>query len=189
MEATIDFRANRIVDPEIRREVSELALLFDISQRLDQSIDLRDVVGPLLQAIADNTGMVRGTLALVNRETDEIYIETAHGLSPSQQERGRYRPGEGVIGKVIQTGQAAIIPRIADEPTFLDRTGARKQLEKSNISYICVPIKLGTETIGALSVDRLFADSISLNEDLRLLTIIAAMIAQKTIRELRERLR
>ncbi len=178
MEATIEFRASRIVDPEIRREVSELALLFDISQRLDQSIDLRDVVGPLLQAIADNTGMVRGTLALVNRETDEIYIETAHGLSQSQQERGRYRPGEGVIGNVIKTGQAAVIPRISDEPTFLDRTGARKQLEKRTISYICVPIKLGNESIGALSVDRLFADSISLNEDLRLLTIIAAMIAQ-----------
>ena len=178
MEATIELGANRAVDPEIRREVSELALLFDISQRLDQSIDLRDVVGPVLQAIADNTGMVRGTLTLVNHETDEIYIETAHGLSPSQQERGRYQPGEGVTGKVIQTGQAAVIPRISDEPTFLDRTGARKQLEKESISFICVPIKLGNETIGALSVDRLFANSISLNEDLRLLTIIAAMIAK-----------
>ncbi|MBM3288716.1 MAG: nif-specific transcriptional activator NifA [Candidatus Hydrogenedentes bacterium] len=178
MEVTIETGSARGVNPEIRREVSELALLFDISQRLDQSLDLRDVVGPLLQAIADNTGMVRGTLTLVNRETDEISIETAHGLSPRQQELGRYRPGEGVTGKVIQTGRAAVIPKISEEPTFLDRTGARKQLEKESISFICVPIKLGSETIGALSVDRLFADTVSLNEDLRLLTIIASMIAQ-----------
>lgn len=178
MDATIGADIAPPVNSSIRREVSELALLFDISQRLDQSMDLREVVGPVLQAIADNTGMVRGTLTLINRETDEIYIETAHGLSPSQQERGRYRPGEGVTGKVIQTGQAAVIPRISDEPTFLDRTGARKELKKENISFICVPIKLGNETIGALSVDRLFADSVSLNEDLRLLSIIASMIAQ-----------
>ncbi|HRI88323.1 MAG TPA: sigma 54-interacting transcriptional regulator, partial [Candidatus Hydrogenedentes bacterium] len=177
MEATREAGIRPAVEPKIRREVSELALLFDISQRLDESIDLRDVVGPLLQSIADNTGMVRGTLTLVNRETEEIYIETAHGLSQSQQERGRYRPGEGVTGKVIQTGRAAVIPRISEEPTFLDRTGARKQ-QKESISFICVPIKLGAETIGALSVDRLFADSVSLSEDLRLLTIIASMIAQ-----------
>ncbi|MDZ4857630.1 MAG: nif-specific transcriptional activator NifA [Candidatus Hydrogenedentes bacterium] len=177
MEATHQASSRASAEPKIRREVGELALLFDISQRLDESIDLRDVVGSLLQSIADNTGMVRGTLTLVNRETEEIYIETAHGLSQSQQERGRYRPGEGVTGKVIQTGRAAVIPRISEEPTFLDRTGARKQ-QKENISFICVPIKLGAETIGALSVDRLFGDSVSLSEDLRLLTIIGSMIAQ-----------
>lgn len=165
-------------EPQIRRELDELALLFEISQKLEASIDLRDVMGRVFQTIADNTGMVRGTVTLLNRATGEIYIETAHGLSPSQQERGRYRPGEGVTGRVIQTGRPAIIPRISDEPTFLDRTGARQKLKKENISFICVPIKLGNETIGALSVDRLFEESIALNEDLRLLTIIASMIAQ-----------
>jgi Nif-specific regulatory protein len=166
------------VEPQIKRDLDELALLFEISQRLDQSADLRDVVGPVLKAIADNTGMVRGTLTLLNRATGEIYIEMAHGLSASQQERGRYRPGEGVTGKVIQTGRPVVIPRISDEPTFLDKTGARQKLRKENISFICVPIKLGNESIGALSVDRLFADTISLNEDVRLLSIIASLIAQ-----------
>ncbi|MCC6694065.1 MAG: nif-specific transcriptional activator NifA [Candidatus Hydrogenedentes bacterium] len=164
--------------PRVRREVSELALLFEISQTLDRSLDLRDEVGSVLQAIAKNTGMDRGTLALLNRETGDISIEAAHGLSASQRERGHYRPGEGVTGTVVQTGRAVAIPRISDEPTFLDRTGARQKLKKEAISFICVPIKLGNETIGALSVDRLFQDSVSLDEDVRLLSIIASMIAQ-----------
>jgi Nif-specific regulatory protein len=165
-------------EPHLERVVQELSLLFEVSQALDRSIDLRDVVNPVLQAIAKHMGMVRGTLTLLNRETGEIFIEAAYGLSASQRERGRYRLGEGVTGKVVQTGQPAVVPRISEEPLFLNRTGARKQLHKKDISFICVPIKLGNEVIGALSADRLFAESVSFQEDVRLLSIIASMIAQ-----------
>ncbi|MFA6240907.1 MAG: nif-specific transcriptional activator NifA [Candidatus Hydrogenedentales bacterium] len=174
----VDIPVSDEAHPEVRRDVTELALLYEVSNTLDKSVDLRDVMGSVLELISSLTGMVRGTVTLLNRETGEIYIEEAHGLSPTQRERGRYRPGEGVTGMVVQSGRAVAIPRISDEPTFLDRTGARKRLKKEHISFICVPIKIGNETIGALSVDRLFADSVSLNEDVRLLSIIGSMIAQ-----------
>jgi len=156
-------------------------------------MDLRDVVGSVLKATAKHMGMLRGTLTLLNRETGEISIETAYGLSTSQQERGRYKLGEGVTGKVVQTGQPAAVPRISEEPLFLNRTGARKRLRKKDISFICVPIKLGNEVIGALSADRLFAETVSFEEDVRLLSIIASMIAQavrlsQSIQEERQRL-
>ena len=111
---------------DVRRKIEELSLLFELSQTLDRSADLRDVVGPVLEAMAKHMGMVRGTLTLLSRETGEIFIEEAHGLSERQRERGRYKPGEGVTGKVIQSGQAAVVPRVSDEPLFLDRTRARK---------------------------------------------------------------
>lgn len=164
--------------PKVRREVKELSFLFEISQILDRSMDIRDVVEPVLEAMAKHMGMLRGTLTLLNRETGEIFIEAAYGLSTSQKERGRYRLGEGVTGKVVQTGQPAVVPLISEEPLFLNRTGARKSLRKKDISFICVPIKLGNTVIGALSADRLFSERISLREDVRLLSIIASMIAQ-----------
>ena len=89
---------------KVRNELKELGLLFEISQILDRSLDLREVVGPVLDAVSKQMGMVRGTLTLLNRQTGEIFIDAAHGLSDSQKERGRYRLGEGVTGKVIQTG-------------------------------------------------------------------------------------
>lgn len=162
----------------VKREIQELLLLFEISQTLDRDMDLRDVVGPVLEAIAKNMGMLRGILTLLNRESGDILIEAAHGLSESQMERGRYRPGEGVIGKVVRTGRPAVVPHISDEPLFLDRTGARKGLEKKDISFICVPIKLENEVIGTLSADRLFEEGVSFEEDVRLLSIIASMISQ-----------
>ena len=164
--------------PTIRREVRELLLLFEISQILDQTIDLRDAVGPVLDAMGKNRRMLRGTLTLLDREVGELFIEAAHGLSQTQQERGRYRYGEGVTGKVVATGHPAVVPHISDEPLFLDRTGARQNLRKEDISFICVPIKLGAKVIGALSADRLFENDISLEEDVRLLSIIGSMIAQ-----------
>ncbi len=164
--------------PTVRREVQELSLLFEVSQTLDRSLDLRDVMGPLLAAMAKHMGMLRGTITLLNRETGEIGIEAAHGLSARQRERGRYHLGEGVTGKVVQSGQPAVVPHINEDPMFLDRTGARSDMEKADISFICVPVKIGNEVIGTLSADRLFADEVSLEEDVRLLSVIASMIAQ-----------
>jgi len=165
-------------EPEIKQEVTELILLFEISQSLDQSMDLHEVVGPVFESLARHRGMMRGTLTLLNRESGEILIEAAHGLSQAQMERGRYRPGEGVTGKVIATGKPAVVPHISDEPLFLDRTGARSGLGKKDISFICVPIKIGNEVIGALSADRLFEEGVSFVEDVRLLSVVASMIAE-----------
>ncbi len=163
---------------ELRREVAELHLLFDISQALEKSLDLRDVVGQIQEAMAKRMGMMRGTLTLLNRETGEIFIEEAFGLSKSQQQKGRYQIGQGITGKVIETGNPAIVPKILQEPKFLNITGARNKMNKKDISFICVPIKLGPDVVGTLSADRLFNDKISLKEDVRLLSIIASMIAQ-----------
>ena len=179
--------------PPVHREVRELVLLFEISQTLDRTLDLREAVGPVLAAMARHMDMLRGTITLVNRETGEITIEAAYGLSPSQRERGRYRLGEGVTGKVVASGRPAVVPRISDEPLFLDKTGARKGLNKVDISFICVPIKIGNETLGTLSADRLFAGDVAPKEDVRLLSIIASMIAEavrlrQSAQEERERL-
>lgn len=169
---------SRTRKPKIKREVKELSLLFEISQILDQSVDLRDVVNPVLKAMSKHMGMVRGTLTLLNKENGELFIETAYGLSQSQKERGRYKLGEGVTGKVVETGRPAVVPKIDEDPMFLNKTGARKKLRRKDISFICTPIQLGNEIYGALSADRLFSEDVSPQEDLRLLSIISSMIAQ-----------
>jgi Nif-specific regulatory protein len=171
----------------------ELSILFEITQILDSSLDLRTVVEPVLEVITRSLEMKFATLTLVNRQTGEITIEAAYGLSASQKRKGRYKLGEGITGKVIQTGKTAIVPRIAEEPEFLDRTGARKMPEAGELSFICVPIKMGREVIGALSADRPAAAPAELQEDARVLAIVAPLIAQavrlrQSAQEERERL-
>ncbi len=153
----------------------ELQLLFEVSRRLDQSLDLREVVQPVLVALADHLDMNYGTLTLWHRDTRQIQIEAAHGLTPAQTRRGRYRLGEGVTGRVIQTGEPIVIPRKSESPLLLDRTGRGK---RSDTSFICVPIKIGAEVVGALSVDEPVKPLTALQADARLLGIVASMIAQ-----------
>ncbi|MDR2588429.1 MAG: nif-specific transcriptional activator NifA [Spirochaetales bacterium] len=159
-------------------KLTELSLLFEISQILDQSMDIKQIIEPVLAAVAEKLGMLRGTISVLNRSTGEIFIEAAYGLSASQMERGKYQLGEGITGKVIQSGQPMIVPKVSKEPLFLNRTGARKNLRKKDISFICVPIKNGNEVIGALSADKLFEERVSFTEDVRLLSIIASLLAQ-----------
>jgi Nif-specific regulatory protein len=158
-------------------KIEELSLLFDISQTLDSSLDLRDAVGPVLKIIARYLGIQRGSLTLLNRDTGEISIEAAYGLSPSQQRKGRYRVGEGVIGQVFQTGKPAVIPKVSEEPRFLNRTGAIDRNSRE-LSYISVPIKLENRVIGALSIDTPFVAGAPLQGVVRLLSIIGSMVSQ-----------
>jgi Nif-specific regulatory protein len=157
---------------------ADTAMLFEITQILDSSLDLRDVVEPVLEVVGRSLGMKFTTLTLLNRASGEISIEAAWGLSASQQQRGRYRLGEGITGRVIQTGRAAVVPRIAEEPAFLDRTRARGAAATGDHAFVCVPIKNGREVIGALSADRPSPDAAMLAEDERVLAIVASLIAQ-----------
>jgi Nif-specific regulatory protein len=93
------------------RRPAELALLFEISQILDSSLDLHTVVEPVLEKIARSRRLGFAALTLLSRHTGEIAIEAAHGLSSRQQANGRYRLGEGITGRVIQSGEAAMSAR------------------------------------------------------------------------------
>jgi len=49
---------------------------------------------------------------------------------------------------------------------------------KTSLAFIGVPIVLNNEPIGVLSVDRLFGPEVDFKEDIRFLTIVAALMAQ-----------
>ncbi len=160
------------------REIRELTLLLEISRRLDAAKDLKDVVDGVLQLISEHTDLLRTTLTLLNWETGEINIEEAQGISKDRQDLIRYQKGEGVTGKVIEAGESIIVPHITREPRFLDRTGVRQAFPDRDLSFVCVPIKMGNQVIGALSALRSFQKEMSLEDDVRLLSIISSMISQ-----------
>lgn len=155
--------------------MEDLTLLYEIIQTLNAPGPLPRNLQQILK-ILDSQGMERGTITILNPETDEIQIEVAQGLTAEARRRGRYKLGEGVTGRVVETGEPMVVPRVSQEPLFLNRTRTRGK-EKDELSFLCVPIKINHQTIGALSVDRHFQD-LNLERDLRLLTIIASIIAQ-----------
>ena len=157
------------------RTARELRLLYEISRLLDRSLELTEVVHPVLESLARHMGLEHGTLTLLNRSSGEIIIDAAHGVSAQQARRGRYRLGEGVTGKVVETGQPAVIPKISESPLFLDKT---KRGKREDVSFLCVPIRAGKQIYGALSVDRPYREDVDLDQDAKLLGVVASLIAQ-----------
>ncbi|MDL2307058.1 sigma 54-interacting transcriptional regulator [Desulfovibrio sp. OttesenSCG-928-C06] len=168
---------SRMTTPQIRYETNELRLLFEVIQALEGATELADHLETTLELMARYTGMMRGTLTLLDSNGQDIAVEAAYGLKSAEKRRAHYKLGEGITGKVIATGKGMLVPKISEEPLFLNRTGAR-DVQKEEISFICVPILIGGKAIGALSADRLFADPVCLEEDMRLLQVLASLIAR-----------
>ncbi len=161
-----------------RQPVNDVQLLNDIAKGLAESLDLEQTLRAILKSLDTHLKLQRGTITLLNPETETISIEIAHGLSEKSQKMGIYRMGEGVTGTVVQTGKAIVIPDISKDQRLVHKTGTRKSEPGKSVAFFCVPIKLERRTIGALSVDRQADKNTDFEGYVRLLNIIATMIAQ-----------
>ncbi len=159
----------------------EVSLLYEISEALNQHMDMKQSLFKVLSVLSESLNLVRGIIFLINSETGEIRIEIAHGISEDTTRRIKYLPGEGIIGKVIQEGEPAVVQRISEEPLFLDKTHSRDIAEGREYSFICVPIKKDNRIVGAISADRPFEGKKSLEKGEKLLSVVAAMIAHHVI--------
>ena len=167
--------------PESMKRIEDVTLLYEISKTLNEHLELKKSLYKVLDTLSTSINMIRGTVTLLNPMSNEISIEVAHGISKSAVEKVRYKLGEGITGRVIQTGHAVTIPKISEEPHFLDRTETRRRKQDQEISFICVPIKKGNQVIGALSVDHQYDENYSLKSGEKLLSVIATMIARHVI--------
>ncbi len=163
------------------KTIEETTLLYEISKALNEHLDLKTSLYQVLEILSNSMDMVRGTVTIYNPLRNEIIIEVAHGLSKNAIENVKYKLGEGITGRVIETGKPVAIPKISEEPLFLDRTAARKGAHDKELSFLCVPITRGNQVIGALSVDRHYDADYRLNDGVKLLSVIAVMLARHVI--------
>ncbi len=161
--------------PEPREEL-EVALLSEISEAVGSALDLGKVFDQTMGSLARELRMKRGTVVLLDRASGKLKIAAAHGLSEEEKARGEYDIGEGVTGQVVSTGHPVAVADIRQDPRFLNRTGARRK--EGPVAFVCVPLRVDREVVGAISVDRSYADQQTLARDQRLLQIIASLVSQ-----------
>lgn len=161
---------------EQESQIRKLTGLLEISQALGSTLDYKTAFETVLEILDEELGMKRGAISLVNESTGEIAINFAHGMSENEIRRGKYRMDEGITGKVAATGKPIIVPQISKEPLFLHRT--RRKDAATEDSFICVPIKDRTKTVGTISITFPFRPGISYDDAVKVLSIVATMIAQ-----------
>jgi Nif-specific regulatory protein len=167
------------VAPELHRvQRLELLALYNITKLIGNAVHLDTTLDNILAVLSDTLKMERATLLLYDRLSERLVIKSSCGLSAEEEQRGVYRPDEGVCGQIFQTRSPFIVPDINSEPLFLNRTGARLGLHRSTISFLGVPVIVQDHPEGVLTVDRLFGEDVSFDEDIRFLTILATLIGQ-----------
>lgn len=156
----------------------ELLLLSEISTRLMGNKNTRDELYLVLQYLCQTLEAESSFLTVFDNTKGKISIEVAYGLNRTQQDRGHYKLGEGIIGRVVELQQAVCIPQVSKSPLFLNKTKAGITKNGKDLSFICVPVLNDGKVTGTLSVTREFMLSERLEDYKRLLSVIGGLIVE-----------
>jgi Nif-specific regulatory protein len=162
--------------PQERLVDEELLVVREAVALLGKSQDEAHVVREILHLLSEFLGLNRGRVVLPDPETGELRIVHAYGLTQEETARGKYLPGEGITGRVMTSGQTAIVQDVDAEPLFLFRSVARANLPQGTVSFIALPLEQGGRVIGVLGVHRLRERPRPLARDQQVLKIAATLI-------------
>jgi len=157
-------------------EVRRLATLLDTSQALTGTIDLKAGLHRVLEVLGRHHGAVRSSVVMLDDDTGQLRVEASDGLDNGY--RVSYQLGEGITGRVVQSGKPIVVPQISREPMFLNRAAKRSELPQQELSFICVPIVLNRKAVGALGVDLRFKADRDYDRTQKFLGVVASMISQ-----------
>jgi len=157
----------------------ELEALAEIASTLSHASDLNKALTSTLTILRLLLGMENGTVSLFDPGTGEVFIEAAPEMSDAERILGRLRQGEGIVGRTFQSGMPAVVPDVAEEPLFLDRTGTWRNFPERR-ALLAVPIRDGRTTLGVLTADRPHRlGPPTYDRDLRLLGVVTELIGAR----------
>ena len=159
----------------------ELLLLSQVMRDLGRSLSGERVLREMLHLMSELLGLNRGRIVLAEGDgpaPPASAIHHAYGLTRDEIARGRYGPGEGVTGRVLGTGQPAIVQDVDAEPAFLFRAVPRERLPPETVAFIALPIEVDRRTIGVLACHRIRSRHRQLADDVAILKILATLAGQ-----------
>ena len=151
----------------------DMETLFKVSQVLSRSPNMRETLEEVLNLLHEMDGFTNGMISLLDAETGDLILRIAHKEGVASPESVSYRPGEGVVGEIMETCVPVVVPKIAREPKFLGRTG----FYDSQLPFVGVPIFAGDAPMGVLAAQPICAPE-QLEGRANFLEMIANLIAQ-----------
>ena len=152
----------------------ELETLYQVSQLLSQSLNLNETTHEVLTLLHDEGRLHFGMICLLDETGDYLRVVDMHQDDAGTSGHVRYRKGEGVVGAVLSSRNSIVVPRIADEPRFLDRLG----MYDPELPFVGVPIFLGTDAVVGVLAAQPPEGERFLEDQVKLLEMIASLISQ-----------
>ena len=129
-------------------QMPHLRALVEASKILNSTLDLDHLLELILEVATREMQADRGTVYLLDKQAGELRARIAQGLETRIL---RVKVGEGISGKVAETGETVRIEDAYQDPRFAQKFDAKSGYRTS--SMICTPIRNKTgEIIGVIQL-------------------------------------
>lgn len=166
--------------------MNKLKFLYLASLILQEEKSLDDGLGEVIKLTAETMKLTKSMLTILDESDGSVFIECSTGLTPEQTRKGSYMPDEGVIGSVLKTGERIVIPNIAKNPRFLNKTKSRTNPEKEKTAFICIPINDDDKVIGTYCADFSNMEKGKLVSVVQIMQIISVMVSKAVVDHIRK---
>jgi Nif-specific regulatory protein len=153
---------------------SQLAALFEVSTVLNRSLNLSQTLREVLEVLHRHERLCKGMVSLVDPESGDLAVNALREDLVTPVLSVRYLPGEGIVGRILERNQPWVVPRVADEPHFLDRLGVYDR----NLPFIGVPIRIGEEGAVGVFAGQPPSTQDQIDQRVRFLEMVANLIGQ-----------
>jgi phosphoserine phosphatase RsbU/P len=151
-----------------------LALLYQLSQTFNSSLDLDEVLNRVMDEVITATRAERGFVMLKDEPGSELAFRVARGMEQQIIDDPQFQISRSIVERVAREGRAVL--------TSDAQTDERFNLRQSVMilglrSILCVPLNLKDRTLGVVYVDNRLQAGIFTQGDLDLLAAIASSAA------------
>ncbi|MGB9628363.1 MAG: HD domain-containing phosphohydrolase [Thermodesulfobacteriota bacterium] len=159
----------------IEERVERLALLSQLGQILNSTLDEREVRRRAMEAATQLMKAEVGSLLMVDEQKQQIYFDIALGDREEEIKTIYLNMGEGIAGWVAREGKPLIVNAPEKDPRFFKGVDERTDFKTRNL--ICVPVKVKGKVIGVLEAINKKGGEEFNKEDLSLFTSLSDQVA------------
>ncbi len=168
--------ASLVSDLELAQQrLNQMGVFYQVGQALVTTFDINKLLSDTMQLAADVIDAGAASLMLIDEERDELVFEVSHGSRSKMLRQQRIPLDEGIAGWVARNGYPVIVNDARTDPRFSHRVDVRTGFLTQSIA--AVPLKIKGRVIGVLEVLNKYSGTGFNQEDVRLMSSIAAQAA------------
>ena len=165
---------------ELDKTLYNLSILYSISRAMTYINDLKSLLQYILNQAIEITNAEKGSLMLYDLETNQLIIRVLAGLKDKVYQdkvnNGEIKcktflPGEGIAGRVFQTGVPMVIDKAGEDDCFIEPDSSYVR------SIVCIPMIVFNEALGVINVTNKLDEQGFSQEDVEMLKAVADQAA------------
>jgi signal transduction histidine kinase len=158
----------------IQRERGELATLFEVSQLVNSTLQLEQLLEIVIDRAIAVTGAERGFLMLRDEASRQLHFAVARNMRRQDIEESSFQVSRSIVNRVAETAEPILTDNASEDPRFADSVSIATYVLRS---ILCVPLQVKNRSVGVLYVDNRVRIGLFTPEDLDLLTAFANQAA------------